>query len=304
MVTLNPRVDFVFKKLFGSEENKDLLINLLNSIVSQEDQVTDLIIRNPYSLQNFKNEKLTILDIKAQDTHGKWFNVEMQIVDQEYYEQRALYYWARLYNEQLASGINYDILKKTIGINILNFNCLPEEQYHNVYRVRNEDSRELFFEHFEIHFVELEKYRNQHIGTLLDRWVTFLKKAGEYDHNRLPQELQEVPEIRKALEILENMNMNPAEREFYEARLKWLRDEEMALRKAEKKGLELGLEQGMQQGMQQGLQQGLQQGRELGVVEGRQMEKKALAQSLKQMGMDLALIKQATGLTEEEIKGL
>jgi predicted transposase/invertase (TIGR01784 family) len=118
MITINPRVDFVFKKLFGTEENKDLLINLLNSIISEADQVKDLVIRNPYNAQNFKNEKLTILDIKAQDNQGKWFNVEMQIVDQDYYAQRALYYWSRLYTEQLAAGINYDCLKKTIGIKV------------------------------------------------------------------------------------------------------------------------------------------------------------------------------------------
>lgn len=284
MIAINPRVDFIFKKLFGSEENKDLLINLINSIVSPEDQVTDLIIKNPYNAKNFKNDKLTILDIKAQDSKGKWFNIEMQIVDQEYYEQRALYYWSRLYTEQLASGINYDSLKKTIGINILNFNCLAEPDYHNIYHIRNDKSKNLFFDQFEIHFVELEKYDNQQISSFLDRWVTFLKKAGEYDRNRLPKELEEVPAIRRAIEILETMSMDDDERDIYEGRLKWLRDEEMALKKAEKRGREEGLAEGMMAGLEEG-----KRNREL-----------EIARNMKKAGMTYEAIQQLTGLTEDE----
>ena len=135
MPIVNPKVDFVFKKLFGTEENKELLIDFVNSIVSEEDRVQDLILRNPYNPKNFAKDKLSILDIKAQDEKGRWYNIEMQMIDQTYYAQRALYYWARLYTGQLTAGINYDGLNKTIGINVLNFNCLEEKEYHNVYKI-------------------------------------------------------------------------------------------------------------------------------------------------------------------------
>ena len=158
MDTLNPLVDFAFKKLFGVEENKDILIDLINAIVSDKDQVSDIELKNPYNPKTFQKDKLSILDIKAKGTNSRWYNIEMQIIDQEYYDVRALYYWSRVYNGQLASGINYDNLQKTISINFLNFNCLDEEEYHNIYKIRNiRTNNEYNKDHLEIHFIELKK---------------------------------------------------------------------------------------------------------------------------------------------------
>ena len=93
MGNINPRVDLAFKKIFGVEENKDLLIALIYSIVSDEDQLVDLTLLNPYNAKNFQNDKLSILDIKAQNHEGKLYNIEMQITDEKHYDKRALYYW-------------------------------------------------------------------------------------------------------------------------------------------------------------------------------------------------------------------
>ena len=101
---INPRVDIAFKKIFGIEENKDLLISLINSIVSTEDQVVDVTLLNPYNEKNFQSDKLSILDIKAEGSNGKKFNIEIQITDVADYDKRALYYWAKLYTEQLKSS--------------------------------------------------------------------------------------------------------------------------------------------------------------------------------------------------------
>ena len=235
MCRINPRVDFAFKKLFGSEENKDILIDFINSIISEKDQVKDLILKNPYNEKSFENDKLSILDIKAQDEKNNWFNIEMQIFTQSYYEKRALYYWARIYNSQLESGRNYDLLKKTICINILNFDCLDENNYHNVYKMFNTKSHKDFFDDIEIHFIELNKYDDK-VSSLLDRWVNFLKKAGLYSQNYLPRELEEVETIKKAVDILEKMYFTDEERELYEAGLKWYRDYDMGLMTAKIEG--------------------------------------------------------------------
>ena len=90
MCRINPRVDFAFKKLFGSEENKDLLISLINAIISPTDQITEIELKNPYSLANYRAGKMSIMDIKARDKTGKWFNVEMQISEDFYYDKRIL----------------------------------------------------------------------------------------------------------------------------------------------------------------------------------------------------------------------
>ena len=128
MSNIDPRVDIAFKKIFGVEENKDLLISLINSIVSKEDQVKEITLLNPYNLKSFKKDKLSILDVKAEGEDGKKFNIEIQISDEADYDKRALYYWAKLYTEQLKVAEDYASLSKAIGIHILNFTSILNAQ--------------------------------------------------------------------------------------------------------------------------------------------------------------------------------
>ena len=245
MTILNPRVDFAFKKLFGSEENKDILISFINSVVSKDDQVIDVILLNPYNNKEHQSDKLSILDIKATDERGRQYNIEMQITDQVYYNQRALYYWSRLYTSQLQEGDAFGDLKKTISINVLNFDYFDEEPtYHNVFKVLHAESHKSYFEDLELHFIELHKFDDEAgpIKTTLDRWAKFLKKAHRYDKATFPEELRVEPAIEKAFFSLNTLSLDKDEREIYEARLKWLRDEDAALQKAHEKGIEQGIE--------------------------------------------------------------
>ena len=116
MCRINPRVDFAFKKLFGSAENKDLLISLINAIISEQEQIVDVELMNPFNLADYQAGKMSILDIKAKSEKGVWINVEMQISEDIYFDKRAIYYWAKLVTEQLSEGRLYKELKKTISI--------------------------------------------------------------------------------------------------------------------------------------------------------------------------------------------
>lgn len=158
---INPRVDIAFKKIFGVEENKDLLISLLNSIVGTKDQIADLIILNPYNAKNFQNDRLSILDIKAQGIDGKRFNIEIQISDEADYDKRALYYWAKLYTEQLKKADDYSLLSKAIGIHILNFTSISEvEEYHNVLNITETKNKLQYFKDLELHTTEIIKLKD------------------------------------------------------------------------------------------------------------------------------------------------
>ncbi len=158
---INPRVDIAFKKIFGVEENKDLLISLINSIVGAEDQVVEVTLLNPYNLQSFKTDKLSILDIKAKSETGKLFNIEIQITDESDYDKRALYYWGKLYTDQLKVSEEYSTLSKAIGIHILNFTSIPDvENYHNVFHIVEKKTGVQYFKDLELHTIELTKFSN------------------------------------------------------------------------------------------------------------------------------------------------
>ncbi len=287
---LNPRVDFAFKKLFGSEENKTILIAFINAILPLDEQITDVEILNPYNQPARVGEKLSILDIKAVDKQGKRYNIEMQVTDQVHYNQRALYYWAKFYSEQLLQGKPFSDLNKTISIHILNFNYFDEPEYHNAFKILNTRTQKCYFEDLELHFIELEKFDKsvEAITTAIERWTTFLRRAGEYKRSTLPATLSCDPAIVQAMESLEKMHLSDEEYELYEGQLKWLRDEAGAL---EKKGI-VAYESGHQDGKQEGLEQGIEQGIEM------------TARNLLREGLEVSLVTKATGLSIEQIKAL
>ncbi|MCP5374817.1 MAG: Rpn family recombination-promoting nuclease/putative transposase [Rickettsiaceae bacterium] len=277
--------------MFGVEENKDLLISLINSIVGKEDQVLDITLLNPYNPQNFRQDKLSILDIKAKGIDGKRFNIEIQISDEADYDKRALYYWAKLYTEQLKVAQDYSTLAKAIGIHILNFTSIPEaENYHNVFHITEKENGFAYFKDLELHTIELNKFTCDSSEELqdivaktrnaLDMWLTFLTRHDLLKADKLPKELDN-DKLKKALKVLDVLNFSEEERELYEDHLKWLRIEANTLKKTAEKAKEEGIAEGIEKG-----------------IEKRNIE---VAINMIKQKLDNKLISSVTGLTLEEI---
>ncbi len=253
MCRINPRVDFAFKKLFGSEENKDLLISLLNAIISKDDKITEVELKNPYNLADYRAGKMSILDIKACDESGRWFNVEMQINEDLNFDKRSIYYWAKLVTEQLSEGMMFKKLKKTFSINILDFNFIPDvDDFHNLYKIANVSTGKDDGLHdiFELHYIELNKFTKEYheLADALDRWSVFFTRAHELDKADIPKELAADKAITKAIQAVDRM-FDEEERQVYENRMHALADIKSKIASAEENGLKRGLEQGLEKGM-------------------------------------------------------
>ena len=292
---LNPKVDIAFKKIFGVEENKDLLISLINSIVSEEDRVAEVTLLNPYNLKSFKEDKLSILDIKAQGENGKKFNIEIQISDEADYDKRALYYWAKLYTEQLQESEDYSTLSKAIGIHILNFTSIPKSaKYHNRFRLTEKDTNIEYFKDIELHTIELRKFTSNpneelpeilaKVKTSLDIWITFLTRHDLLNKDNLPKELNN-NSLKKALNVLGTLNLTQEERSAYEDHLKYLRMQTAAVKKVSMDSRE----------------EGRQEGIEIGEAKLRE-EKLKIAQEMLENNIDINLISQITKLSIDQIK--
>ena len=298
MEKISPRVDLAFKKIFGVEENKDLLISLINSIVGPEDQVAEITLLNPYNPKNFQNDKLSILDIKAKGNDGKMFNIEIQVADEADYDKRALYYWAKVYSGQLMGSEDYTTLNKAIGIHILNFTSIVDsDKYHNVFNIREKDSNLEYFKDLELHTIELKKFCPStkealsefvlRIKSALDIWLAFLTRNDLLNKHDLPKALNN-PSLKKALEVIDEINFNTEERMAYEDRLGWLRMEASAFKKYEDKGFEKGMEEG----------------EHIGLEKGKLAQALATAKVLKAQGIAFDIIAAATGLPKAEIEEL
>ncbi|MBP1907240.1 putative transposase/invertase (TIGR01784 family) [Paenibacillus turicensis] len=282
---LNPSNDFVFKRIFGSEENKDVLLAFLNLTFTEAGRppLKEITLLNPYTDKDAPLDKQAIFDIWARTEAGEHINVEMQLFNKYDIEKRTLYYWGKRYSAQLQEGQTYKTLKKCVTINILNYSFLPNEHYHNTFHLKEDLTAIQLIDDIEIHFIELPKLDGlalpKHSGLI--NWLFFLKGTDKTNWEVL--QMNE-PTIKKAMSTLEFLSQDSEARIRYEERQKYLHDEASAMEWAMDNGVEKGLKKGQEQGE----------------------HRKALeiAKNLLKEGLAIDLISKATGLSEKEIMSL
>ena len=257
---LDPKMDFVFKNIFGSEKNPKILISFLNATLKPKDLITAVEMKNTDINKGYIEDKFSRLDVKATTSNNEVINIEIQLkipfshlandipllplqenplLKNEYNMiKRSLYYWSKLYSEQLNEGEDYNILKRTICINILNFKYLKTRKFHSGYRLKEIYSNEELTDVAEIHFIEIPKLEE---GTdekdMLVNWIEFLKDPESEKVRSLEMNIEE---IRQAKDELIKMSNDDTQRQIYEMRAKTLKDKVSALNEAERKGMKKG----------------------------------------------------------------
>ena len=283
---LDPKVDFVFKKIFGSEDNKSVLMSFLNATLKPKEEIVSVELKNTDIEKEYVKDKFLRLDVKATTNKNETINIEIQLKDEHNMIQRTLYYWSKLYEEQIGEGDFYNKLNRTVCINILNFKYLKNDRFHNVYRLKEIETDEELTDIEEIHFIEIPKLREINLKEekdMLKVWIEFLRDP-ESEVIRSVEMNNE--EIRRAKDKLYKLSQDEKERELYFIREKSIKDEASALYNAEQKGIEKGIEQGMKEGLEQG-------------------EKKAKIDTIKKlniMGLSIEQIAQGVSLTIDEVK--
>ena len=246
---LNPKIDFVFKKIFGSEEHPEILISFLNAVLKPQKPIVSVEIKNSDLEKEYIEDKFSRLDVKALTSNKEIINIEIQLKNEYNMIQRSLYYWSKLYEEQLSEGDRYDKLSRTVCINILDFKYLKNDRFHNGYRLKEIETNEELTDLQEIHFIEIPKLKRfestEEIVDLLEGWVEFLRDPESEVIRKLEMSNKE---IREAKDELYRLSRNSKERELYYLREKSLRDEISALANAKEKGLKEGLKQGLLEG--------------------------------------------------------
>ncbi len=221
---IDPKVDYAFKRLFGREQNRALLIHLIDSVLDppQGEEIREIQILNPFNEKEAPDDKWSILDIKARDAQGRQFNVEMQMLAGHPYKHRSLYYWSRLHQEQLREGEDYNLLRPTISISFVNtvlFPAVPE--YHLCFRLLDDRHHLRYTDDLVMHLVELPKFSRapEQLSGRLDAWAYFLRHAETLDTDALPDRLN-IPPIKDALEELRMLTHDEREHYKYEDRRK------------------------------------------------------------------------------------
>lgn len=237
---LSPKMDFIFKKIFG--HNPDILISFLNAVIKPKNEIESVEIKNSDIEKEHIKDKFSRLDIKAVTNKKENINIEIQVKNEKDMIKRSLYYWSKLYEEQLLEGDIYDKLEKTICINILDFKYLETERFHNVYRLKEIETNEELTDIEEIHFIEIPKLRKLEEETkdLLEVWIEFLRNP----ESKTVIKVEETnKEIRKAKSELYRLSMDTNERELYYIREKAIKDELSALYNAREEGRKQGVKE-------------------------------------------------------------
>jgi len=240
MTFADPKNDLAFKKIFGNEKHKEILISFLNAVLDFKDEkeIVEVSLVNPYQVPKIPELKETILDIKAINKEGNNFIVEMQKKDIGDFTKRSLYYTSKAYVAQLPKGTDYTVLKKVYFIGILNFNIFENESYISRHLIINQETNKQDLKDFEFTFIELPKFHKQleELESTLDKWIYFIKNAS--DLTMIPSQYKNVQEFQEAFTIATQTAWNSKELEIYEYMALKEFDELNALRTAERKGLD------------------------------------------------------------------
>jgi predicted transposase/invertase (TIGR01784 family) len=296
---LNPRNDIAFKKIFGTEKNKDILIHFLNDVIERENkrEITNVTLLNPMQHPEIIGKKQSVVDVLCEEEDGTQYIVEMQVAKVAGFEKRAQYYAAKAYASQPEEGDVYTHLKEVIFLAITEYEMFPQKKgYKSVHVTLDKKTYERDLKDFSFTFLELKKFNKkfEDLNTYEEKWCYFFKHANDPDDiGELLKNSDEI--ITKAYHELEAHNWTKEELRAYEASEKISKDarareqylEQMAKEKEEtalKKGREEGMEKGREEGMEKGI--------------------KKVAKNLLTQKMDINLISESTGLSVEEIKKL
>ncbi|QDU29882.1 PD-(D/E)XK nuclease family transposase [Anatilimnocola aggregata] len=239
---IDPKVDFAFKRMLGSPEHPAVTIHFLNSVLQLTDPVTDVEILNPIQDKAHFSAKQAVLDVLARDNRGRRLNIEMQTTLPEALCERLTYYNCLNYVRQIKHGEEYEHLRPTISICVLDkvlFRAV--NLYHLSFRLHCDQTDLVFSNDLEFHTLELPKFQpaSNNVGAMspVDKWAFLLKYAPEMELDALANLLGDAA-FYEAIGVLVMISKSEEELILYESRVKAARDEQARLRHAQNEGRE------------------------------------------------------------------
>ena len=285
---VNPFTDFGFKKLFGEEASKQLLIDFLNSLLPEKNDIVDLVFKNGEHLGQTQADRKAIYDIYCETKAGEKFIVELQKAKQNYFKDRTIYYSTFPIQEQAEKGEwNYK-LKAVYCIGLLDFRFddydteLEKSEVIHIVELKNQHNR-TFYDKLKYVYLEMPNFKKteNELVTRLDKWLFFISNLE--DIQQIPTIFKEEKIFEAAFEKAELAKLSKVERQNYENSLKSYRDLKGVIDTA--------------------FDEGKIEGKIEGKLEGKMEEKyEVLAKGLS-LGLSVADLARLTGLSEEQVVG-
>lgn len=282
---LDPKNDYAFKQIFGTEKNKDILIHFVNDMLNftNDHQIKTVQFLKTNQNPDIASKKQSILDVLCIDAKGRQYIVEMQVVKTKGFEKRAQYYAAKAYSGQLNAGDNYNQLREVIFVAITDFVMFPDKKaYKSFHHVLDKETYAHDLKDFSFIFLELPKFNKNidELANITEKWAYFFKHAAKTKEDDLDKIVGDDIIIKRAYDVLNRFSWDEVEMNTYEAEEKRIRDERAALL------------------------QKLDDAREQGLVDGEKKGRLEVAKNMLKSKIEIALIMQCTGLSFDEIHTL
>jgi predicted transposase/invertase (TIGR01784 family) len=279
MKFVDPKTDIAFKKIFGNDAHKSILIEFLNEILELDAPIVSVTINNAYQVPRLKGLKETTLDVKATDKLKREFIVEMQVEKESAFVKRAVYYSAKSYSQQLKKAQKYHLLKPVIFLGILNFSIFEHDDVISRHLILNKKTQQHDLKDLEFNFIELPKFTKSEseLETPAEKWIYFLQHADDLD--RVPENTN-IPALQEAYEVAAQHTWTREELDIYEAQEFKIAVNENVIQTA--------------------MMDGIAKGREEGAL----FEKQTIAKGMLAEGLSIEMISKLTGLSDIEIEEL
>jgi predicted transposase/invertase (TIGR01784 family) len=253
MKFVDPKTDIAFKKIFGNDAHKNILIEFLNEILELDSPIESVTINNAYQAPKLKGLKETTLDVKATDKLKREFIVEMQVEKESAFAKRAVYYSSKAYSQQLKKTQKYHLLKPVIFLGILDFTMFEHKNVISRHLILNKETGQHDLKDLEFNFIELKKFTKSEneLETVAEKWIYFLQHADDLD--RIPENAN-TPALQEAYEVAAQHTWTAEELDIYEAQEFKIAVDANVLATALMDGMAKGIEQGLEQGKREGEQ--------------------------------------------------
>ena len=292
------KLDLIFKRVFGTEEHKDWLANLIANLLDIPlESIKNIEIQNTEIVPDYLNQKFSRLDFRVR-VNDEIINIELQVHFEEDYAERTLYYWSKLYSEQLKIKEAYGDAEKTICINILNFNLFDCKEYYSSYKIMEESRHSILTDRFSIVFFELKKLKNARKNKPVEVWLDLINAETEGDLEMI-ESTTNVKDIHDIIFTIREMSADEKTRYEAQMREKAIMDERSALTNSERRGFKKGIEKGEAIGLEKGKAIGEKTGIEKGMIKAKVKMVDSLILNMK---LDLKDALKIAEITEEQYK--
>ena len=297
--------DFGFKRIFGTDLNKDLLISFLNALFEGSHVITDVKYLNTEHLGDIHTERKAIFDVYCETENGEKFIVEMQNAFQEFFKDRSLFYSTFPIREQGVKGSDWDFhLNHVYTIALLNFDmhdpAFDRDQLSHTVKLCDTYTHKVFYDKLDFIYVEIAKFDKtvDQLSTTFEKWLYVLKNLSRLDNQ--PQSLCDKVFDRLFTQA-EIAKFNPRELREYEDSRKAYRDLKNCLDTAMREGIEKGRTEGRAEGRAEGIAEGRAEGRAEGIAEGRAEGIAIAVKAMYSNGMNVDTIAATMNMTTEKV---